>query len=60
MQLWINFAFNFDTEELERRLSGSVGHGSADDLPIVLIFDITGRAVVCEDFSRTKWRDVSF
>jgi hypothetical protein len=52
--------FEFDAEELERRLPGSVGHGSGSEESIVIILNISGKAVVGDEFSRTKMQDVIF
>jgi hypothetical protein len=52
--------FEFDTEELERRLPGSVGHGGGSEVSIIIISNITGKAVVGDEFSRTKMQDVIF
>jgi len=52
--------FEFDAEELKRRLPGSVGHGSGSEVWIVIVLNITGEAVVGDEFSRTKMQDVIF
>ena len=52
--------FEFDAEELERRLLGSVGHGGGGEVLIVIISDITSKAVVGDEFSRTEMQDVIF
>lgn len=50
--------FEFDAEELERGLPGGVGHGGGSEVPIVIILNITGKAVVGDEFSRTKMQDI--
>ena len=52
--------FEFDAEELERRLPGSVGHGSGSEVWIIIVLNITGEAVVGDEFSRTKMQDIIF